>query len=436
MTTVAIATLGCKVNQCDSAALQEALEQDGCAIVPFSGSADMYIVNTCTVTGSTESQSRQLVRRALRLNEEAQVLVTGCYVQKSTDELCAISNRVHVIGNHEKKDIVAFVEKIVRGQAAVREVSDIGQEKTFTTPAFSKFMNRSRAFLKIQDGCNARCSYCIVPSVRGRSRSLPPEEVRARLVQLVSSGYQEIVLTGIHLGAFGLDLQPPTSLTKLVKSFGEDDRLADTRIRLSSIEPTEFTEQLRAVFSDVSQVCHHVHVPLQSGDDAVLKQMRRPYTTSLFRDVIERLVDAVPDMNIGIDVIVGFPGETEEQFENTVAFLRDLPAGYLHVFPYSRRQGTPAADFSGQVPERVKKERVHVLRQLSEEMKSRFQEKHIGRTLQVLVESSRDKTTGMLKGFSRNYIPVVFEGSASLFGKEVAVKATDVMDGKARGVLQ
>lgn len=430
---VSIATLGCKVNQCDSAAMCESLGNSGCEIVPFSSQADVHIINTCVVTGKTEAQSRQLIRRALKKNPLSRVVVTGCYPQKSPADLTALSDRVHVVGNREKKDIDLYLSKILNGSKVVSEVSDISLEKSFTTPSASRFFNRTRAFLKIQDGCNSRCSYCIVPSVRGQSRSLPREEVKKRFHLLVQSGYREIVLTGIHLGAYGLDLTPASNIIELLQSLEADDRLSRVRIRLSSIEPTEFSDELIRFLSQSKKVCPHFHIPLQSGDGAVLKKMRRPYTQEFFRGLIESLNLSVSDVNIGIDVIAGFPGETDGQFQNTVELIHGLAAGYLHVFPYSRREGTAAAQFSDHVPEPVKKQRVQILRRLSAEKKHSFYSSYNNRSLSVLVEGKRDGETGLLKGFSRNYIPVLFDGSDELVGNEVEVKVTDVKEDKVYG---
>jgi threonylcarbamoyladenosine tRNA methylthiotransferase MtaB len=432
--TISFTTLGCKVNQYDSGAMADALRKAGFQIAPTAAGADICIINTCVVTESTEAQSRQLIRRVLREQPGCRVIVTGCYAQKSARELQALSDRVSVIGNTEKKDIAAFVTSLQAGGPSFAAVSDIAAEKTFTTPACTKLFDRTRAFLKIQDGCNSRCTYCIVPSVRGPSRSLPAGEVKNRLVELKQEGYREIVLTGIHLGAFGLDALPRTSLAEMLAGLEYEKALAGLRLRLSSIEPTEFTPDLITVIARSKLICPHVHIPLQSGDAAVLKIMGRPYSPAFFRDLVLHLAAAIPGLNIGIDVIAGFPGETDRAFDNTVELLRELPAGYLHVFPYSRRSGTPAAEFTGQVAEQVKKKRALKLRQLSDEKRRRFYEGHAGAIIPVLVENRRHKKTGLLRGISRNYIPVLFEGPAGLAGREVPVQimTTDTQEPQGR----
>ena len=420
--TISFATLGCKVNQYDSGAMAETLKQAGHRIAPTASKADVCIINTCAVTESTESQSRQLIRRVLRENPGCHIIVTGCYAQKSVLALQALSERVSVIGNAEKKDIAAFVSSVQKKQASFAAVADISLEKIFTTPACTKLFDRTRAFLKIQDGCNSNCSYCIVPSVRGPSRSLPTDEVKNRLVELKLAGYREIVLTGIHLGAFGLDARPGTSLADLLAHLEDDAALAGMRLRLSSIEPTEFTPELIKIIANSKLICPHFHIPLQSGDAGVLKKMGRHYSPAFFRALILSLAEAIPGLNIGIDVIAGFPGETDAAFENTAKLLAGLPAGYLHVFPYSRRSGTPAADFPDQAPEQIKKKRALRLRQISDEKRIRFYASHAGTILPVLVEKHRHKKTGRLRGISRNYIPVLFDGPSGLAGQEVPVR--------------
>ncbi len=423
---ISISTLGCKVNQCDSAAMQTSLESSGYNIVPSGKAADVYIVNTCVVTKKTEAQSRRVIRKYLKSSPDCIVLAVGCYAQKSVEELKAVSKRVSVLGNSEKKDISTFVKEILSTGRVQMQVSDIMLEKTFSTPANPAFLDRTRAFLKVQDGCGSRCSYCIVPSVRGASRSLPFKELISRLHAFAERGYLEVVLTGIHLGAYGLDLDPALNILEVLKLIEKDEKLSHMRIRISSFEPGEFSDELIALISGSKIICPHVHIPLQSGDSDVLKRMRRPYTLSLFRDLTEKLFFKVQGLNIGIDVIAGFPGETGAQFENTFNFLKEIQACYLHVFPYSQREGTPAAGFDGQVPEAVKKERVKRLLDLSDQKKEKFYSSFINKTLSVLVEGKRDKKTGVLRGFSRNYIPILFTGDEGLMGKEVPVTIKEV----------
>lgn len=433
--TISFLTLGCKVNQYDSGAMADTLTQQGYSIVPAASAADFCVINTCVVTESTEAQSRQLIRKMLRAQPRCRIIVTGCYGQKSAPDLLQLSDRVSVIGNAEKKDIARFVAALQENGAPLTAVSDIMAEKRFTTPACGRLFDRTRAFLKIQEGCNSRCTYCIVPSVRGRSRSLPAGEVKERILQLREAGYREIILTGIHLGAFGLDAQPRTSLAGLLEYLEKDSSLAGLRLRLSSLEPTECTPAIIELLSGSKHLCPHLHIPLQSGDAHILKRMGRPYSPDFYRARIMQLAERIPGINIGIDVIAGFPGETDEQFANTFKLLQELPAGYLHVFPFSRRSGTPASEYPNQVAAGIKKERALRLRRLSDEKRSAFYTAHTGKLLPVLVENRRSKKTGLLRGVSRNYIPVLFEGPAALAGTEIPVQIVATDGGEARGRL-
>jgi threonylcarbamoyladenosine tRNA methylthiotransferase MtaB len=431
--TVAIATLGCKVNYYDSASMAEALLQDGYRMVLPAAAADVYIINSCTVTERTDAQSRQLIRRALKTNPRAQVIVTGCYAQHSPAAIAALSERIHILGNPEKSAIRSCIKKILEDKKRVFNVTDSKRDTTFSQGFLPRFVNRTRAFLKIQDGCNNSCSYCIVPQVRGPSRSLAPAAVVQHSCALAQAGYKEIVLTGIHLGTYGVDLTPPATLAGLLYRLCSEKTLAAMRIRLSSLEPQEISDELIALLSCSGIVCPHLHIPLQSGDESVLKRMNRNYTPGFFKSLVEKLTSSIPGLNIGVDVIAGFPGETEEQFQNTLRSIQDLPAGYLHVFPYSRRPGTPAAQWGEQVPDIIKKERAALLRVESLRKRRRLYSSFLKQTLQVLIEAKRDYSSGLLKGFSRNYIPVLVAGGEELIGEEITVLVTEVRENGVYG---
>lgn len=388
--------------------------------------ADIYIINTCVVTAATEAQSRQLIRRAAKTNPDAEIIVTGCYVHSDPQRLCGISRNVRLLGNADKKEIIAFVRKRQTAETSPHRVTDIRQTVAFDTPAANRLFDRTRVFLKIQDGCNSRCSYCIVPSVRGRSRSLAPGDVLERATALCENGYREIVLTGVHIGAYGLDFSPNFSLLNLLKQLAAAGGLKNTRIRLSSIEPNELTDVLIDFIAGSDRFCPHFHIPLQSGDSHILKQMNRPYSSGFFRDRVERIQATVPDVNIGIDVMAGFPGETEKQFQNTVELVERLSPGYLHVFPYSVRAGTPASRLQGQIPEKVKKTRAAVLRDISDRKRKAFYAGFINKTLNVIAEGRGGASEGGLRGISQNYIPVYFKGTASMIGAQVLVKVVGV----------
>jgi threonylcarbamoyladenosine tRNA methylthiotransferase MtaB len=424
---VAVATLGCKVNQCESAGIAGALTARGITIVPFEETADGYIINTCTVTGRTDGQSRQLIRRAIRKNPAAVVLVTGCYAQRAPEEIARIRGVRFIAGNAEKERIPDILCEMTAGAPRV-SVGDIRDQKGISRLGATLFPEHTRAFLKIQDGCNAFCSYCIVPHTRGASRSLPMEEVAERISSISRAGYREIVLTGIHLGAWGHDLQPRTDLLTLIRRIVEG--CAVERLRLSSIEPRELNKELVALIGASGILCRHLHIPLQSGDDEILAAMRRDYDAAFFRSLVRDLLSAVPGIAVGVDLLAGFPGETEEAFANTLRLVEELPVAYLHVFPYSRRPGTPAAVMAGQIPEPVKKQRAERLRAVGAEKRKAFAERFIGTPLSVLVEGRTDKKTGFPVGFSDNYIPVAVRGGGATANRIVRVMPEAFRDGR------
>ncbi len=414
--TVALTTLGCKTNQYESAAMEERLLAAGYEVVPFEDGAELVIVNTCTVTAATDSQSRNLIRRARRLNPAARIVVTGCYAQVAPDKLVSIPGVALVIGNAEKKEFLDLLHDVA--DTPQIRVSDIRQAREAVPLSLSRFAERSRAFVQIQNGCDAFCSYCIIPHARGRSRSLEPDRTLEQVRQLVAGGYPEIVLTGIHIGGYGADLSPSTSLRELVARIEEET--AVRRLRLGSIEPTEIPTTLVDQVARSQVVCPHFHIPLQSGDDAVLQRMNRLYDTAFFRQLVQGIRGRIADAAIGLDVIVGFPGETEEEFANTCRFIDELPATHLHVFPFSRRPGTPAATMPDQVPGDVAKERAARLRTLGGAKTRAFAEGVVGGELEVVVEGGSEG--GLRKGLSRNYLTVLFSGAADLAGQTVRVQ--------------
>jgi len=427
MKKISFVTLGCKTNQFESAAMAEAAAKEGLQIVPAHEPADIVVINTCTVTARTDAESRRLVRRARRENPCARIVVAGCYSQLTPETFRDFPGVSLIIGNSEKRDLMDLLrESEDRRQV---KVSDISKEATATPLILESFAEHTRAFMQVQNGCDSRCSYCIVPHVRGRSRSVPPESALGGIRAFARQGFREVVLTGIHLGAFGLDRQPPTSLFDLV-SQAERERIVP-RLRLGSIEPTEISDDLIRLLATAETICHHLHIPLQSGTDRTLAAMNRPYTTDFFREVVEKLVTAIPDIFIGTDIIAGFPGETDEDFQRGYRFLESLPLAAFHVFPFSPRQGTPAATMAGMVQASVIKERAEVLRRLSEEKKKRFFEGFLGRELDALVQENGKN--GILKGLSRNYIPVALPAGSATLNSEVKVKITEVEKDFVRG---
>jgi threonylcarbamoyladenosine tRNA methylthiotransferase MtaB len=426
--TVSVTTLGCKTNQYESAAMEERLVGAGYEVIPFEEGADLVIVNTCTVTAATDRQSRNLIRRARRLNEAARIVVTGCYAQVAPDQLVNFPGVALVIGNAEKKEFLDLLQDVA--DTPVVKVSDIRQEREAVSLGLSRFAGRSRAFVQIQNGCDAFCTYCIIPHARGRSRSLPPAQALAQVRELVAAGYPEIVLTGIHIGGYGADLSPAGSLRDLVARIETETEV--TRLRLGSIEPTEIPLSLVELVAQSSVICPHFHIPLQSGDDEILKRMNRLYDREFFRRMIEGIHSRIPDGAIGLDVIVGFPGETEKHFDNTLRFVEQLPATHLHVFPFSKRPGTPAALMPDQIPAQIAKERAARLRALGEEKTRVFAQRFIGRELDVVVEAGEG---AMRKGLTRHYLTVSFAGDEELVGKSARVKVTGFRDAGFEGHL-
>ena len=432
MATVTIATLGCKVNQFESEVLMDVLEGQGYRLVPFGEPADITIINTCTVTHRADFQSRQMARRASRSNPGSLLIVTGCSADVDPERMAEIQGVTHVLGNVEKSHLHEILPLIRRGEFPTLRVSDIQKEDRLLETPLHSFHEHTRAFLKIQDGCDSRCSYCIVPHARGRSRSLPPDRILETAGAFKERGYKEVILTGIHIGAYGRDLVPPVSLERLLDRL--DTPVGPSRIRLSSVEPLDFSPGLISTLSRSSRVCPHLHIPIQSGDDDILKAMNRGYDRSFITRLVRELHQTLPDHCIGADVIVGFPGETEDRFERTRHLIETLPFSYLHVFPFSRRKGTPAFHFSEQVDGKKTKQRAECLRALGKQKRLAFYQRFLGSELDVLVEDRRDKGTGRLKGFSRNYIPVFLAADESApvqpdwMNREVKVRAVGVSE--------
>jgi threonylcarbamoyladenosine tRNA methylthiotransferase MtaB len=437
MKTVAITTLGCKTNQLDSAVMEESLRQGEFRLTDFSDQADVYIINTCTVTHKSDFQSRQFIRRAKRQNPDAKIIVAGCYAQVNPDEVSKIEGVDYVIGNTGKIDIAAILGADAGASLAPAQTghpqgmslqtkiitTDVFKEKEVKGFKVSTFSGHTRAFLKIQEGCHAFCSYCIVPYARGGSRSVKPAEVMDGLKRLVDEGYREVVLTGIHLGYYGEELSPATDLLSLAK--GIDKEFPKLRVRISSLEPTEITDEFIEFLSTSSAVCNHLHIPLQSGDDNILKAMNRGYTSSFFASVIEKVVAKVKDAGIGVDVIVGFPGEGEGEFLNTYNLLKRLPVSCLHVFPYSKRKGTPAALFLNHVhPDTIKK-RCELLRELSEEKKKEFTGRFVGKEVSALVEGKKDTGSGLIKATTRNNLQLQVRCDTGMRNHEIKVVVAD-----------
>ena len=432
-----ITTLGCKVNQYESEAIGRELETSQWDTAGKNDPADLCIINTCTVTQKASMQSRQAVRQAIRANPKARIVVTGCYAQTAAEELSKIKGVDYVIGHSQKHAIASMFDeqdkstKIPPGSIC----SDVLSDHQFHQYSQAAYGTRTRPFMKIQDGCDAFCSYCIVPYARGPSRSMPLADVLAHIGQLGNSGYQEAVLTGVHLGNYGLDLIPKTSLYALLCQIDENDLI--TRVRLSSIEPLELSNDIIKRVSTSPRFCRHFHIPLQSGDDDILKKMRRPYTRNYFHDLVLKINEQMPDAAVGVDILVGFPGETGAAFENTYNLIRALPVAYLHVFPFSERPGTPASGFSDKVPADVIKKRCDRMRRLGAEKRKTFYQKLRGQIFDILIEETTDRSTGLLKGISSNYLPVLVDGPEDHINTLIPVKIEDIdADNRLFGTIQ
>ena len=422
-----IVTLGCKVNQFESETIAQELKQSGYQRIAKNKTTGdekigICIINTCTVTHKAAMQSRQAIRQTIRSNPDATIIVTGCLAQTDPDDIRKIKGVHRIVGHAEKYRIPEIIQTV--DLPMVTPVPD--EMHFFPNPpdktAFSPLGNKTRPFLKIQDGCNTFCSYCIVPYARGRHRSMPFEDVLAAVRIIKETGFHEVVLTGIHLGCYGTDLSPASSLTRLLTVLR--DQKAIDRIRLSSIEPLEITDELITLVSTSSarpgHICRHFHIPMQNGDDTILKRMNRPYGQKDFRNRIQAIHRALPDAAIGADVMIGFPGETDQAYQNTLSFIKSLPISYLHVFPFSPRKGTPAYSFSDRVPPEIVKKRCREARALGKQKKMAFLERHVQKELEVLVESTPDVKTGRLKGVTSNYIKVLldrYEGIKNTFQK-------------------
>ncbi|OQX17015.1 MAG: tRNA (N(6)-L-threonylcarbamoyladenosine(37)-C(2))-methylthiotransferase MtaB [Desulfobulbaceae bacterium A2] len=417
-TTVAVATLGCKVNQYESAAVSGDFEAAGCRLTPWSGLADIYVINTCAVTGRAEQESRRLIRRALRMNPQARVLVTGCYAQADPAALRALDPRILLLGNASKHLLAAVALAETPGDLA-DEPGEIRRQLVPAPLMARRFPGRTRGLLKVQDGCDNFCAYCIVPHVRGRSRSVPLDLVLRQAELLAASGYRELVVTGINVGKYGRDLPGHPDISGLLQRLCRE--FPPLRFRLSSIEPPEVSDELLAMAASHANFMPHFHLPLQSGDEEVLRRMRRRYGGEVFAAVVRRCRQALPDAALGADVLVGFPGEDQAAFARTHDLLASLPLSSLHVFPYSPRPGTLAADMPDQVPPRVREERAALLRQLDDRLRRDFIDGQIGRIRSVLLES-RAPAAGMLRGHSDNYLAVTVAASARRLGQVVEVR--------------
>ena len=424
---VALHTLGCKLNYSETSTIGSQFLNRGFSVVDVNTKADVYLFNTCTVTENAERECRQLVRRALRNNPEAFIIVTGCYAQLRPEEIAAIDGVDAVLGSNEKFELFSILQNFEKKGLACIQVSSTEDLSYFGPASSTEADSRTRAFLKIQDGCDYNCSFCTIPLARGNSRSQPTEQLIQSFTKLVEQGYKEIILTGVNVGDYGKNEN--TSLLNLLQKLINID--GEFRIRISSIEPNLLTEDLIDLAASTEKICNHFHIPLQSGSTRILRAMQRRYAIHDYEELIYKLNQRIKDVGIGVDVIVGFPGETEEDFIHTHNFLRDLPISYLHVFTYSERPDTKAVTLPGSVDVVERKRRNNILRILSEKKRSQFYESMLGKELDVLFESERVKNS--MLGYSSNYIRICNEYDEELTNRMVKVEINRIEKGMCYG---
>jgi len=401
---VAFYTLGCKTNQYDTEAMQEQFVKKGYHVVDFQDYSDVYVVNTCTVTNLGDRKSRQMIRKAHRNNPNAVIAVVGCYAQQAADEVLAIPGVKVALGTKNRNKIVDYVEMAETNDIAINAVEDIMKVREFEETPIEAYDGKTRAILKIQEGCNQFCTYCIIPYARGPIRSRKPESVRQEAERLAAAGFKELVFTGIHIASYGKDLKD-TDLLALLRNVHDVQGIE--RIRLGSIEPTLLTGEFVKAVKDLPKVCRHYYISLQSGCDETLKRMNRRYTTDQYRDIVEGLRKEIPEVAVTTDIMVGFPGETDQEFADTYAFTETIGFSRIHVFQYSPRRGTPAASYEEQVPSQVKEKRSRALIELGSRLQRSFLEQFIGRELTVLFEEESLDREGFIKGYTDHYLKVI-----------------------------
>ena len=398
---VAFHTLGCKVNQYETNGMIQKFIQAGYAIVPFTEIADIYIINTCTVTNMSDRKTRQYFRRAKKINPTAIIVAVGCYAQVKKEKLQEIPEIDLILGTNEKSNIVVYVEQYLNQKSKNKVISDVMQEREFSDFGNVTYTENARATIKIQDGCDRFCTYCIIPYARGRIRSRKQENVIEEIQELTKKGIKEVVITGIHIASYGKDWNEKDALIELLEKINTIKGIE--RIRLGSLEPTLITEEWVKRLKKLEKICDHFHLSMQSGCDETLKRMNRRYTVENMLQSIEILRNEFPEVALTTDIIVGFPGETEEEFQKTYEVLQKIKFYKIHVFPYSKREGTKAAQMEGQIPEEIKQERSKILIQLSNQEEEKFLKKYVGKKVKVLWE---EKIKGEIKGHTTNYMVV------------------------------
>ncbi len=427
-------TLGCKLNQFETFAMEGLLTEAGYKIVDKDKACDLIIINTCTVTAKSDFHCRQAIRKMQRNNPNAFILVTGCYAQRDAEALLKIKGVDAVIGNPQKADLLKYLHGHPKKQPFSEVTTEFRTDSLAMNNSLASFSGYTRAFIRIQDGCDDSCSYCIVPSVRGSSRSVPAESIIQTALRVIEAGYKELVLTGVHIGRYGLDLRPPSSLYELVKELISLPGLG--RLRFTSIEPTEIDQALLKLMAGSEKICKHLHIPMQSADDDILRSMNRPYDFERYKELIYMIKELMPHAGIGADVIVGFPGEDDGSFELTYNRIKHLPLSYLHVFSYSDRPGVKASSMPNKIPKETIAKRSKRMRKLGTELKRKFREDRLGEVLSCLVLSKPDKKSGLLRCLSDNYIEILAPGGLEMANKMVPVRLERLEDGISYGRIE
>ncbi|WMJ82312.1 tRNA (N(6)-L-threonylcarbamoyladenosine(37)-C(2))-methylthiotransferase MtaB [Clostridium sp. MB40-C1] len=431
---VAFATLGCRVNQYESEAMAEKFIKSGYEVVPFSEFADVYVVNTCTVTNMSDKKSRQMISRARRLNEDAIIAAVGCYTQIAPDKVKEIKDVDVVLGTRNKGEIVYWVNRSREERSQIVEVNDVLKNKVFEDLTIEEYQDRTRAFLKIQDGCNNFCSYCLIPFARGAVCSKKPEKVISEVRELASHGFKEVILSGIDISSYGVDLEGEHNLLTILQEIDKIDGIE--RIRIGSIGPEFFNKDIMNGISKLKKLCPHFHLSLQSGCNETLKRMNRRYTVEEYKTIVDGLRDQIKGVSITTDIIVGFPEESEEEFNKTYEFLKEIKLSKMHIFKYSPRTGTKAASMEDQIDGNIKDARSKMLIELNEENERAFMENFIGENMKVLYEQKIDKEEDLYEGYTPNYIKIITKSKEDIRGKIVDTLLKNVSKDHIIGEIQ
>ncbi len=433
MKNVAFYTLGCKVNQYETEAMIEAFETAGYQTVKYEEYADVYIINTCTVTNMGDKKSGQIIRRALESNHDAFIAVVGCYSQISPDKVIEIPGVKLVVGTNERVRIVELVEYAMNKKEKINMVSDIMEVREFEELSINSYKSRTRAILKIQEGCDQYCSYCIIPYARGHIRSRKPESIIGEVNKLSQNGFKEIVLTGIHVGSYGRDLGG-TSLIDIIERVHKVDGIE--RIRMSSVEPKTISDEFVTRLSRLPKICRHFHLSLQSGCNETLRRMNRKYTTEEYLKVVNHIREIFTDVAIATDLIVGFPGETEEEFKSTVEFVKKIGFSSMHVFKYSPREGTPAAKYIEQISPQEKERRSSIIIEIAKESEVAFKNRFLNKKVDVLFEHKMGENSNSYEGHTDNYIRVIAQSTDDIKGKIKPVKLISIKEDYLEGIIE